>query len=264
MIRDSDKPFIARLQSSEEDLNRWRIRAQHLEPPERGSQLHLDDAGFAHHPISEMARISLISAGEHLRLAWTAIKAGQLYPIAHFTTLRSALLAASQAVYILGPETSEVRRARGLAAIAESYKRSRQFHIDTLKYPDLTDSEVKKINSQIEWLSERLDQAREAGADKSLNISDAVIPYVSKLVYGRDKTLELEVNLWWRRLSGDAHSLNWAMAQRTVFHSSGTRGTLSEGVAGGSLEWVSQPFEVSYQVLKRGWSLYDQRCEATK
>ncbi|MFJ2470770.1 hypothetical protein [Glutamicibacter sp. NPDC087583] len=264
MVRDSEEFFFAHLQSTEVDLNRWRIRAKRPEPPERGSELQLDDAGFAEHPISEMARISLISAGEHLRLAWTAIKAGQLYPIAHFTTLRSALLAASQAVYILGPEESEVRRARGLAAVAESYKRSRQFHIDTLRYPNITDSERQSIDSQIAWLSERLDQTLQAGAGKPLNISDAVIPYASKLVYERDKTLELEVNLWWRRLSGDAHSLTWSMAQRTVFLASKPGQILSEGVAGGSLEEVAQPFEASYQILKRGWSLYDQRCEAPK
>ncbi|UTT40481.1 hypothetical protein NMP99_04085 [Glutamicibacter mishrai] len=262
MMQESDRAYFAHLQSTEVDLNRWRIRAQRIEPPERGSELQLDDAGFAEHPISEMARTSLISAGEHLRLAWTAIKVGQLYPIAHFTTLRSALLAASQAVYILGPEDSEVRRGRGLAAVAESYKRSRQFHKDTLKYPGLTETGRQEIDTQIVWLTERLDQVRQAGAENSLNITDKVIPYASKLVYGRDETLELEVNLLWRKLSGDAHSLTWSMAQRTVFLPAKAGQNLSEGASRGSLEEVAQPFEASYRILKRGWSLYDQRCES--
>lgn len=262
-MQESDKAYFAHLKSKEADLEGWRVRAQRLEVPERGSELQLDDAGFGEHPISEMARIGLISAGEHLRLAWTAILAGQVYPIAHFTTLRSALLAASQAVYILGPEEGSVRRGRGLAAVAESYKRSRQFHKETLKYQDLTDDERQQIEAQVEWLTTRLGQTRQAGAEISLNISDDVIPYASKLVYGRNKDLELEVNLLWRKLSGDAHALTWAMAQRTAFRSARAGQILSEGTHGGSLEKVAQPFEASFQILRRGWSLYDQRCEGS-
>lgn len=258
---ESDKAYFDHLKSKESDLEDWRLRAQRLEVPERGSDLQLDDSGFAEHPISEMARICLISAGEHLRLAWTAILAGQVYPIAHFTTLRSALLSASQAVYILGPDQASVRRGRGLAVVAESYKRSRQFHKETLKYPDLTDDERRQVNSQIEWLTTRLGQTRQAGAEVALNISDAVIPYASKLVYGGNEHLELEVNLLWRKLSGDAHALTWAMAQRTAFRSARVGQILSEGTNGGSLEEIAQPFEASFQILRRGWSLYDQRCE---
>lgn len=260
-MRESDKAPFAHMKSREAELEGWRVRAQRSEVPESGSELQLDDAGFDEHPISEMARISLISAGEHLRLAWTAILAGQLYPIAHFTTLRSALLAASQAVYILGPDEGSVRRGRGLAAVAESYKRARQFHKETLKHPDLTDGERQEIEAHVEWLTTRLGKTRQAGAEISLNISDDVIPYASKLVYGMSNDRELGVNLLWRKLSGDAHALTWAVAQRTTFRSARAGQILSEGIVWGSLEEVSQPFEASFQILRRGWSLYDQRCE---
>jgi hypothetical protein len=48
--------------------------------------------------------MSLVVAGEHLRLALDAIKAKQLYPSSHFTVMRGALVGAAQAVWILGPE----------------------------------------------------------------------------------------------------------------------------------------------------------------
>ncbi len=262
-MQDSDRAYFEHMKSTEADLEGWRVRARRLEAPQKGSELQLDDAQFGAHPISEMVRLSLVSAGEHLRLAWTAILAGQVYPIAHFTTLRGALLAASQAVYILGPDEGTVRRGRGLAAVAESYKRSRQFHNDTLMYPNLTDNERQQIDAQVKWLTTRLGQTLQAGAETSLNISDAVIPYAAKLVYGRNPDLELEVNLLWRKLSGDAHALTWALAQRTIFQPTRAGEILSEGTSGGSLEEVAQPFEASFRILKRGWSLYDQRCEGS-
>lgn len=95
-MNSTEEAYFDRLMSREPDLEGWHLRAQRPEPPQAGSELADDDAVFPYSPISEAVRISLTSAGEHLRLAMTALKAGQLYPVAHFTTLRTALLAASQ------------------------------------------------------------------------------------------------------------------------------------------------------------------------
>lgn len=61
------------------------IRAHRLELPETGSDLAIDDAIFPHMAISQLARMSLVLAGEHLRLAFDAIQAKQPYPSSHFT-----------------------------------------------------------------------------------------------------------------------------------------------------------------------------------
>lgn len=136
-MNDGHDSYFRHLLAYEPDLERWRLRVQALETPQPGSELHEDDKVFMHHSISDAARLSLASAGEHLRLAWTAIKAGELYPSAHFTTLRSALVAASQAVYVLGPDERSIRRSRGLTVIRESYINLRKFHKDSLSMPDL-------------------------------------------------------------------------------------------------------------------------------
>ena len=78
------------------DLDGWHARGQKMPPeqPERGSLLAADDAVFYWHNISETAHLSLLNSGEHLRLAMTAIEAHQVYPSAHFTVMRTALVCA--------------------------------------------------------------------------------------------------------------------------------------------------------------------------
>jgi len=41
-------------------------------------------------------------------------------------------------------------------------------------------------------------------------------------------------------------------------------GILVAGVflAGGDLESLAEAFKITYRMLKRGWSLFDQRCES--
>lgn len=255
--------YFRHLSQYEPDLERWRVRVHRLETPQPGSELYDDNKAFVYHPVSDVARLSLASAGEHLRLAWTAIKAGELYPSAHFTSLRGALVAASQALYILGPEEASVRRSRGLAVVVESYKRLRQFHSDSLSVPNLTDSESGMVQKQLSWLDTRIEGAVSAGADKAgINLTGTVIPYAAAFVYGKAPELEKSLNLQWRQMSGDAHALGWALILRATLGPPLAGEPLTSGTAGGSLEDIAQPFEASYRLLKTGWSLFDRRCEA--
>lgn len=254
--------YLEHLRAYEPFLEGWRHRAQTVETPERGSELHEDNKVFVH-PISDEARLSLVSAGEHLRLAWAAIKIGELYPSAHFTTLRGALLASSQAVYILGPDDPLLRRERGLTVIAESYKRLQQFHHECLKMPGLTSHEEQQIHAQLAWLDARKKSAHRGGAHpRGVNISDTVLPYAASLVYGDRPDLQHTLMRLWRQMSGDAHALSWSLTVRANLGPAKKGTPLSEGTAFGSLEDIVEPFEASYQILRRGWSLFDQRCEA--
>lgn len=256
--------YLRHLEAYEPDLERWRLRVQGLEIPQPGSELYEDNRVFVHHPISDAARMSLASAGEHLRLAWTAIKSGELYPSAHFTTLRGALVAASQAVYVLGPDEATSRRSRGLAVIVESYRRLRQFYGDCLSIPDLSNLERQAIQNQQRWLDGRIEGAIAAGYQKGgISLTGEVIPYAAAYVYGNTPELEHSLNLQWRQMSGDAHALGWAVTLRARLGPPKIGEPLSAGTVGGSLADIAQPFESSYRLLKTGWSLFERRCEAT-
>ena len=120
-VTEAQRAALTQMLDTSDDLDRWRLRAHRVEEPERGSDLALDDEIFSRMAISQLARLCLLPAGEHLRLALDAIKAGQLYPSSHFTVLRGALVGASQAVWILAPEDRAVRRERGLTIVTEMY-----------------------------------------------------------------------------------------------------------------------------------------------
>lgn len=259
----SEARYRRHLAAYKQDLEWWRVRASRKEEPQLGSELHEDDQVFVYERISDTARLSLSLAGEHLRLAWTAIEAGQLYPSAHFTTFRGALVAASQALYILGPEDSQARRGRGLAVIHEAYRNLKNFHEGIRTLPDLSESEAQQLEDHLKWIGSRMGSAKAAGADKDgFNLTLHVVPYAAKLVYGSSPRKEHAALSLWRQMSGDAHALGWSMKLRGTIAPPQRGELLSDGTVQGSLEDIAEPFELSYRLLKRGWSLFDQRSEA--
>lgn len=242
------------------NLDRWRLRAQRSEQPETGSDLGMDDQIFPHMEVSQIARMSLVLAGEHLRLALVAIEAQQLYPSSHFTVLRGALVGASQAVWILGPEDRHQRCERALTVIAEMYDQLEKYY-NSLARTQLDDADRTSLDGQRTWLRERQKGVSAKRTGKAnLNLTD-VIGAAADHVF-EDPASRDAIRLMWREMSADAHVLGWSLFQRSVFGPSDRRTGISEGHAPGSLEYVAEPFLASYRLLKYGWSLFDRRCEA--
>ncbi|MBG6181825.1 hypothetical protein [Arthrobacter sp. CAN_A1] len=147
--------------------------------------------------------------------------------------------------------------------IVEAYKRLRQFHLECLNMPDLSEEDCKKIHEQLGWLDGRRATAIEVGGQpRGLNISDDVIPFAAGYVFRDDPGKQNSVMLLWRQMSGDAHALTWALTLRATLGPPQKGEPLTAGTATGSLEAIAEPFAASFLLLKRGWSLFDQRCEA--
>jgi hypothetical protein len=96
-----------------------------------------------------------------------------------------------------------------------------------------------------------------------VNVSDHVIPYAAALVFDKNPGLQHTLMPLWRQMSGDAHALAWAMTLRAQLGPPKKGEPLSAGTVGGSLQDIAEPFEASFRILKRGWSLFDQRCADT-
>src|SRR5665647_1555533 len=170
------QPFLAAIQSTYVDLDRWKVRAATTEPPQPGSELAVDDEVFPRHPISEVARMSLVSAGEHLRMARDAIEAGRLYPSAHFTLLRGGLVGAAQAVWVLGPDDHAERQERGLTVLAEMHVQMRK-HYRRLEKSTLSAEVRQELGKQQSWLTSRIEEVATVRTGTSaLNLTDDVIP----------------------------------------------------------------------------------------
>lgn len=259
-LTDAERAALLQMLDSAPDLDRWRLRAQRIEEPEVGSDLAIDDRIFPHMAISQLARTSLVTAGEHLRLALDAIKANQLYPSSHFTVLRGALVGASQAVWVLEPEDRGQRSERGLTVLTEMYAQMDKYYT-FLASTQLDGDDRARLHDQRLWLSERRTGVAAVRTTSANLILTDVIGAASDHAFGTVARREAVRRLW-REMSADAHGLGWSLFQRASLGSPNRRTGVGEGRAPGSPEHVAEPFIASYRLLRCGWSLFDRRCEA--
>jgi len=256
-LSQADRAALIQMLETQPDLDRWRLRAQEVEEPESGSDLALDDKIFPHMAISQLARMSLIFSGEHLRLALDALQANQLYPSSHFTVLRGGLAGASQAVWILSPDDSAERRERGLTVLAEMYAQMGKYY-DSLA--GLSQDEKERLDEQKKWLNVRkagVTAARTGSA--GLNLTDVIRASAEATFAGAGQ--HEAVRRLWREMSADAHALGWSVFQRSSFGPPDRRTGIGQAQAPGSPAHVAEAFLASYRLLKHGWSLFDRRCE---
>ena len=261
MSDTGDDLYLKAIRGRYADLDSWMLRGARLPPeePQPRSELALDDSHFPSFRLSETARLSLVAGGEHLRLVRDAIESGNLYPTAHFTTIRGALVGAAQAVWLLGADEPSVRRDRGLAFVEEMHRQMDKYYQELFNL-DLTATDRKGIENQKRWLAGR---NAEVGALRTSALAlnqTSMIGWSLDFVF-KDKARRDEGRLLWRQVSADAHTLMWSMVQRA----SGREPERSTGLAihqvGGDLSQIAQPFVCAHTMLKRGWSLFDQRCE---
>ena len=259
-LTEAERAALKQILDTEPDLDRWRLRGHRVEEPESGSDLAIDDQIFPYMAVSQLARMSLLPAGEHLRLALDAIKAKQLYPSAHFTVLRGALAGASQAVWILGPEDRGERCERALTVLSEMYTQMGKYYA-FLASTQLSDADRARLEDQRSWLRGRQDDlaATRTGV-ANLNLTD-VISAASDHVFPNGASREA-VRRMWREMSADAHVLGWSLFQRASFGPPDRRTGIGEARAPGSPEYLAEPFLASYRLLRSAWSLFDRRCEA--
>lgn len=243
-----------------EDLDGWRLRAQQIEEPEPGSELAIDDEIFEHMATSQIARMSLALAGEHLRLALDAINARQLYPSSHFTVLRGALVGSSQGVWMLAPDSRDLRRERGLTVIAEMYTQLGKYYTFLGSTP-LTADDQTRLEDQRAWLRGRQATVKALrSTTPALNLTEVIAAAADSAF--SDQSQRFAARGLWRQLSSDAHVLGWSLIQRSEFGPADPRTGVGEGRAPGSPERIAEAFLAGYQMLKYGWSLFDRRCEA--
>lgn len=257
---------LSRLRDTYADLDRWRERSRHLEEPQLGSEMDSDTA--ATHgmgvPLPSLVRHPLISGTQHLNLARTSVEGGkEVFPIAHSTALRGALLGASHGVWLLHPCEPSVRRVRAARVAREMHKRLLEWIREPHNGLDPEDRrEAEELcNAQYGELSRREDVL-------ALQYSDtSVIKGAAAIVFSDAHQSGAVVALW-RQLSGDAHGLLWTtMTRESTVRSRAPRDTrypsrMIEIESGGDLRTMVDDFWAAYRILKVGWSLFDQRCTA--
>ena len=266
-LTHSERSALRDVQGTFETLDRWRARSRRLEVPQAESEAALDDAIWPQLPPSDLARQSLQAATQHLNLARTAIEAADIYPTAHYTVFRGGLVGASQAVWLLGPDERMERQQRGLRVVDEWYKRAAQ---NQREYLSLASDEAsrKSFQEASDFLDMRRKEARTRWAATGSLTEGEELNLTSVIEWSAGEVFQMSqsriVKALWQELSSDAHVLGWSVVGRSVLDQRDRDDPkLAILRAGGNLEHIRDVFMLVHRILKRGWSLYDQRCEAT-
>ncbi|KFF58044.1 hypothetical protein JF66_21590, partial [Cryobacterium sp. MLB-32] len=97
--------------------------AEEPSKPERGSPLAGDDAGFNELSVSNLASYSMATSTEPLDFCLSMMaKTQTMFPSAYLTVLRTALLTASHAAWILAPKSRQGRQMNALRLTADDVR----------------------------------------------------------------------------------------------------------------------------------------------
>ncbi|WP_133734322.1 hypothetical protein [Nocardia ignorata] len=125
--------YEAAVRGTFDQLDRWRNAAPIFEPWS-GSQLVGDDDDWPGFALSQVAYGGLSVAAEHLQALRVHIDPSSspvvnLFPTAHSTLCRTALVGAAQTVWLLAPDERAERLRRHHTVVAEMQSR----HLDYLR-----------------------------------------------------------------------------------------------------------------------------------
>lgn len=188
---------------------------------EPGSSLADDDSAGPDAPVSFSAWFGLQSSIDHLAQVvdvMTTRDALPLRPYAPFTLTRSALLAASQTVWLLAGQTRQERLRRSIQIHIDEWENERTYHsdmkVDLSALGPFPPGGVGVLDDRIDDLTRRIDAARATrpGQFRSTLMLKEAARWVS-----RD-----DVRGWqpgslgreWRLGSAAAHSRQWPLMVR--------------------------------------------------
>ncbi|WP_088283819.1 hypothetical protein [Kineosporia sp. A_224] len=238
---------------------------------EPGSALAVDGEAWPTGPVSAYATTSILSSIEHqLMVRSTLVDALALYPSAIETTLRTALIGAAEACWLLGPDDSDTRVIRGLRIAADDLSDSDGTARDLTTaeaYPadapvhDLARDRMAQVAAAVDAARRELDRRgftvspRRSAISATVMIREALteaFPGQPMLVYGG-------MHLW-RRGSGKAHARMWPtfIAYDTVAETEATV-TVQTTLSSDQLMTGLMP---PLQLINRALKLYTLRARA--
>lgn len=177
------------------------------------SELAADDQLWTHHPVSQVVWQAMVSAADHLDImeVIAMLAPNKTFITAPFTVARGALVASSQALWVLGPDKADVRQQRGLSIAVEYLNQRIGYQTEQLKVCSPAQRTLSR--AQIDDLLLPLRVQALALSKKGYTYTDtAAIDAATRFSFSDDiENAVVSSNLIWRRLGGDAHSLGWQL-----------------------------------------------------
>ena len=243
------------------DLDAWGVRARTVNEGAPGSDLDGDDAEAIGWRTSQLAVAGLATGRNHLHGVRLHIEAHEIFPDVTGTLVRGALLGAAQAVWMLAPDDRDTRQVRSRVVAMEVLENHRKFLVDLLSLSP-GHADTKTVQDHVERRLSEITAKRNMNGETLGYKSTDIIEQAAEYVMGTGTKAEARAE--WRRFSGNAHGLPWAL-----LGGSGTQVTSAvdaNGVAtfeaGGSSDDVVNGYALAYRLVKDGWALFDRRAAA--
>ncbi|MFF9011068.1 hypothetical protein ACF087_35505 [Streptomyces goshikiensis] len=236
--------------------------------PERidpDSSLGADDRLFPEFTVSSAAWHGLITAVEHTGFVFTALAATRsMYPSAYYTVLRTALLGAAQAVWVLEPKTRAERQKRALTIAATNADERRKFVNDLPAATDelraLRDAQAAQQNqvlADIDAAAQRLGYAAGKGALWRLNATDVIKKAAAVDLDPKVRDAPL---MFWRMTSGHVHGhayTRWLQIERDNILKGANGASWVRATA--DLDQVGPVAAACVMLTSTAWKQWDER-----
>lgn len=243
-------------------LDDWQQRGSTAFRPEQGSELEVDDCDWPSIPISEIAHLGLQVATDHLMAVRVHIEARRLFAFSHLTLCRSALLGATQAVWVLAPDDRRERLKRSRTVAAYAQRKHLQYLRGLQSIAPQPDQNTDTVAALVDNRVNQLHQKRQAAGERSeLNNTDMIQQAVTAVF---DAAHAAEAVVVWQSGSGAAHGFVWPMlgTADTVQSSAADQDGIAEFQVGGSLSRMSNAYFAAFHTADRGWKLLRRRGTA--
>lgn len=255
-----------RIRKTFAQVNAWHTAGRFTPVP--GSDLDADDRDWLPMPLTDTVRLKLDLAAEQLHQVRVMIEAGQLSLSSQRVLVRTALISASIATWILAPDDAVVRRARHRLLIEQTTFRHHQALAEHAALEWMTGQPVQpNLQTMLDHTALRLteikalrasDQQTEAWNNTEIIRKAALWAFRNEAVPG---AIAKEAVLEFRVTSGAAHGLAWGL-----FNSSGMRATTPADAHGRAL-MVAAPtyaalangYMAAYWISTSAWRLLQRR-----
>ncbi|WP_422748013.1 hypothetical protein ACN27E_07905 [Mycobacterium sp. WMMD1722] len=212
----TDQPFgseafaAAAVIGTFETIAEWQVRLSQPFQPPASSQLAADDEDWPGFPASQVVWSGLAAASDHLNAIRRHVEARTLFPSAHLTLCRTALVGASQAVWVLAPSDSATRLARTRTILTESYKRHLQWLQEAQQLADTPHMGTDTVTAVIAQRKAELKTKRDADVQVATLDNTQMVREAATECFKR-ADLAKEAVLAWRSTSGAAHGFPWSL-----------------------------------------------------
>lgn len=256
----SDIDYDAKVRETFPQLDTWGRRFHFAFRPEPGSDLAQDDEDWPVLPLTQVAVASMGAARDHLQAVRVTVEVSPFFPFAQATLIRTATLAAAQAVWILAPAESEERIRNCRTLLQHIYDQHALFLRDLKASSPETHEGTNEALVHGELRLQEMKEHRATDGQKSAFNATAVIESAAQTTFGDARTA-LEAKAEWRRGSGAAHGLLW-----TIFGQPETKVTPDDDGSGmaafeadGGMGALGNPYLCAYWLLNKAHALLTQR-----